>query len=102
MAYPKGTQIVVNLLRANVPKPTNLPKLWGERGLRWTHPCKLVPCCPLGLLPAATLACPVGPCSIGVSNDTWDPVWDPAITAFIGWWDSQTDPKAAVEAVWGD
>lgn len=108
---PKAAKPIVEKIRELVPRPTNLPSLTttntDDPVLRWTWPRRPSnQCCPLGLLPNALVGVPVGPQGTGLwpgHDMDWEE-WrdkDSSVSAFIGWWDAQTDPQAAVNAVWG-
>lgn len=96
-AIPPEAMPAVLEIRDKIRRPKNLPSLikTGPRThrLRWTHPVFLTPCCPLGLYPGAG--------SAEATSIYEIPSLDGACSIFWRWWDRQTDPKAAVEAVWG-
>jgi hypothetical protein len=78
---------VVRVLRRDVKRPNKLPI--GEAFHWFGYKC------PMGLHPKSTYPAPLvseffagGECSTR------------AVVAFAGWWDSQTDAQAAVDAVW--
>ena len=94
---PKGAKRVIAHIRDLVRKPSELPKSAVLTGilLHWMY--KAINTCPLGLLPGAVgrpdRTDNLGPKSRHLGNRE--------IEIFFRWWDTQTDPKAAVRAVWG-
>lgn len=94
-AIPKAALPVVEIIRRDVPRPEELPTLGFENVvLRWRNKKTK---CPMGLPDASTAVAPAVGTSFagGVCTDT-------AVKAFGVWWDQQTDPQAAVDAVWGE
>lgn len=94
---PRSARPVVWFIRWWVKKPRTLPTPmlgWPTRpGFRWK--CGY---CPIGLLPMAESPAPGG--ARGAGLDTDDSKLTNAVCAFWNWWDSQTDARAAVDAVW--
>lgn len=106
---PEAAQPTASLIREKVRRPPVLPRLrtnWKSvpeanalelgKSLRWDKEVGYACCCPAGLLPGAVVGDPCAAKSAGLPDNM-----QPAMTAFIDWWDSLTDPKAAVDAVWG-
>lgn len=96
---PKVARPVLNIIRRDVPRPSNEIRyvtyspedsshIRFEKAFEW--------CCPMGLHPDSTYHVPVhrhqfagGRCS------------DLAVEAFGNWWDKKRNVKKAIEAVWG-
>ena len=111
MRFPKTAEKVRQFIREKVKRPRQLPVVNpitdGALGfLRKTrkswkvclgagHP---VCCCPLGLVRTSTSPLPSTIDQVGVADPPFD---QHEMHAFIDWWDEQTDPKKAVDAVWG-
>lgn len=92
---PKAAMPAVKEIRKRIPRPNNLPsEPPGYHVLRWTHPISHKFCCPLGLHPENVDR----PTAVSI---TGKPGLSEACGAFWHWWDAQTDPQAAVDAVWG-
>lgn len=91
---PRAAAPVVWFIRWWVPKPKVLPEpVRPGNALGWPNGvCR----CPLGLLPGAIVAAPMNAEAAGIDSEHHD-----AVREFWGWWDSQTDARAAVDAVWG-
>ena len=104
LQVPAEAMPAVKEIRARIPRPRNLPSLWTTRlgklpplwttRLRWTHPISKAPCCPLGLHPESVNR-------PDATSITGRPDLDVPCKTFWRWWDSQQDPQAAVDAVWG-
>ena len=105
---PERAMPIVAILRRDVRRPpytTLRPFTRGSTGLRWFRNHETL--CPIGLHPKATSQDP---------DDEYDALWieemfEPrtehlrrtyrrAFYALIDWWDEQTDPHAAVHAIW--
>lgn len=86
VAYP-----VLEILRAEVPRPGTLPIPKGTSAcyLRWNSYC------PMGLHLDSTWPTPASRVSFAGGKCSSD-----AIEAFADWFDGQTDPQAAVDAIW--
>ena len=91
MTIPAEAMPVVEVLRRDVPRPETLPEFRNTR-LRWGRTSRRFGKCAMGLHPKAWHDTPM-------TEDTF-PAPESAVVAFYGWWDSQTDPQAAVDAVW--
>lgn len=80
-------------IRRDVPRPGVLPKPcqleFSNGTLRWNN------CCPMGLHPKSKQSCPTEGRSFADGSYP-----DIAVYKFATWWDSQTDPKEAVDAIW--
>lgn len=93
---PAAAAPVVAAIRRNVPRPQprDFAALTGSVRLRCSGTC------PQGMIPGARVRTPY-------RSDDFDGrvsaenLQTEAIRAFARWWDSQTDPEAAVAAVWG-
>lgn len=99
---PKEAEDIAAMIRAEVPRPKSLPEsaLAGPSmaSLRWPHPMFAL-CCPMGFLPAAENG---EPSDYGCfAEGAFETEANEAIWSFGQWWDEQTDPQAAVDAVWG-
>lgn len=101
MGIPVQALPVVRVLRRDVPRPKELPRLARCAAavatkrryiLRFWPPKNHLLCCPMGLHPATPHAEPT-------PGDGF-PASDEAVEAFAYWWDTQTDAQAAVDAVW--
>jgi hypothetical protein len=94
---PPEAMPVVRIIRRKVRRPATLPSFRnGQRGgpLRFgKKPNEAY--CPMGALPNAIHITPCTPRQAGLPDGL-----NRAFNAFVGWWDSQTDPQAAVDAVW--
>lgn len=87
---------VIEILRRDVPRPKTLPKpddLIGRNYLRWGS--KKGFCCPMGLHKKANSNNPIGALDFPLGVGSED------ISEFADWWDKQTDPKKAMDRVWG-
>lgn len=92
---PKQAEVIAKAIREQVPRPNELPMFYlvsdAKLKLRFNHKC------PMGFLQNAKHVVPSS------ANDFIVPPGnDEEIIAFATWWDSQTDPQAAVNAVWGE
>lgn len=90
---PRTAQKIAEILRRDVPRPTELPRQLGGAGgtcLRWDNGC-----CPMGLHPDSNSKTP------GYVGDI-PGSWGVPPSGFAFWWDDQTDEQAAVDAVWGE
>lgn len=85
---PKAAMPAVLLIREKVKRPEDLPDYNGFDGLRWGD------FCPLGLLPRSKSDAPY------FASETGEKMTDKACESFHEWWDRQTDPVAARDAVW--
>jgi hypothetical protein len=87
---PKEALPVVELLRKDVPRPSELPQItWGLCKLRFSNDCSA-----MGLHPESFGGDPYDQITFSLSVSYKE------IKAFRRWWDEQTDPQAAVDAVW--
>jgi hypothetical protein len=95
---PDAAVPVLELLRRDVPRPD--PGNLNGTVLRWfmfTRTGMGQYCDPLGLHPNAVCGTPRIPDALpGVPVLRRE-----MMQAFADWWDEQTDPQAAVDAVWG-
>ena len=100
LEIPAEAMPVVEILRRDVPKPHGLPssRLDSGQQMHWEG-CK----CPMGLHPLAESYTPTTPeQSLGfIDMDERFRLGEP-VDSFLEWWDAQTDPQAAVDAVWGE
>lgn len=101
---PKSAMPVAEYIRENVPRPKELPaKHWPDGAFCFIQYHKVEFAvtggkCPMGLLPEAKEPWPCEPKDfhprpIGFTKR--------AVSSFGRWWDSQTDPQDAVDAIWG-
>ena len=88
---PPAAEKIAALIRAQVPRPAELPETWGA--LRFDRRC------PMGLLPGARQRLPAYEEDFCVGRA---PGTDDEIKAFAYWWDRQHDAAEAVDAVWGE
>ncbi len=93
---PQDAMPVVTILRRDVERPKDLPEALGlnGRGLRWVDDSET---CPMGFHDQSTFWLPDDCTEFAggiCSNDS--------VGEFSDWWDMQTDPQAAVNAVWGE
>ena len=93
---PKAAQVIAKVIRAKVKKPKLLPNKWGHPGSPMRFQRIKGRYCPMGLLPGAKSATPLLSESFNKPPGT-----QAQINAFWRWWDSQTNPRQAVDAVWG-
>lgn len=92
---PKAAQVIAKVIRAKVKRPKRLPQYHTyNNALRFNM--KRGQCCPMGLLPGAKRTTPAFVYSFNKSPGTQE-----QIELFWRWWDSQTNPQQAVDAVWG-
>jgi hypothetical protein len=94
-SIPAKARKVVEVLRRDVERPRRLPKLEGGRNqqsLRW---CNGDEKCPMGLHPDALLSLPYASYHFPPIPDDMD-----AVPGFASWWDSLTNPRAAVDTIW--
>lgn len=102
---PRSARPVVWFIRWWVKKPRTLPRPDSTdlKELRWRKVKLSQRCCPLGLCPAAIVGNPAFPYSAGLTESELEDYAEvlTAFESFISWWDSQTDARAAVDAVWG-
>ncbi len=89
---PKTAMPIVEVLRRDVPRPKELPKCgdYVLHLLRWEKSY-----CPMGLHPRANSKAPY----FNINDFPSYPKIR-AIQRFANWWDDQTDPRAAMDAVW--
>ena len=88
---PKSALPIAEYIRENAPRPKELPRPRHGEGLRFGL------FCPTGLLSEATDPTP------GYRFEFLRPpkgFSQLAIESFYKWWDSQTDPQAAMDAIW--
>lgn len=96
---PKAAQVIARVIRAKVKRPKRLPiyniisyrRLDGV--LRFNR--KKGTCCPMGLLPEAQRL------PTFIEHFKTPPGTNDEIYSFWAWWDFQTNPQQAVDAVWG-
>ena len=99
---PRAAIPVMRLIRSTVRKPQKLPVLSGlegEKSLRFFFPWSNDEYCPMGLLPSAADGTPTE--VLETWNGKHPPASRTAIKLFWRWWDSLTDARSAVDAVWG-
>lgn len=95
----EAVQVINKVIREQVPRPKRLPRATECDGTRlrfYTTPAGYI-LCPMGLLPEAK-----SPCPTGLHNFGKPPGSEYQIIQSWVWWDSLTDPQAAVDAVWGE
>lgn len=113
---PKAALPVVEIIRRDVPRPRALPealgfgdplrwrkpitkrwaaRTWGHIELRAT-PRRQMSCCPMGLHKLSKYPTPNKLEELPIEGIT-----DKEIRDFYQFWDAQTDPQEAVDAVWG-
>ena len=87
---PEDAMPVVEIIRREVPRPRELPVSRSNVGdlLRFGTAC------PMGLCPKAETPTPAGQDTFGYDVKLHE-IW-----AFFDWWDNESDPQAAVDAVW--
>lgn len=115
---PFTARHIVRLIQKQVPRPAletvRLEPVTGR--LRIYDPNRKNPCCPMGLMPDATVEAPTHIRCVFRLDDlryesafragrTWRhkdyPTLDQmSVISFAGWWDDQRDPEAAIAAVW--
>jgi hypothetical protein len=86
---PKQAMPIVELIRWWVPKPKRRPVPYFYTGICLRFKGK----CPMGLLPFAEGNAPFKSSQCGGAPTSY-------IGRFAAWWDEQSDPKAAMDAVW--
>ena len=91
---PAEAMPVVEVLRRDVPRPTDIPYLNLNCGcLRWLNGC-----CPMGLHPKGIVRTPVTGYAFanGLECNSGE------VQAFVRWWDwlSNEDTQEAVDAIW--
>lgn len=95
---PEKAMPVVEVLRLDVKKPTELPAVSIGDGLRWPTNRQGYDCeCPMGMHPES---CSPLPCE---SNEFAGGVCSlSAVSSFFIWWDSleEEDAQEAVDAIW--
>jgi len=91
LPIPDDAMPVVEILRRDVPKPKDLPK--PTRNDCWLRFCNGY--CPMGLHSEALTPAPM-------NNSEFPLATDDSRRVFEYFWDNQTDPQAAVDAVWPD
>jgi hypothetical protein len=89
---PRAAKPVIDFIRFWVPRPRRLPVPDGGGAL---DDLRFYGKCPLGLLPFASNFTPTEPEDCGMGERDYH-----AMDEFTCWWDEQTDPEAATEAVW--
>ena len=84
-------------IRRLVPRPSTLPRpsmpAYGLC-LRFDNATAERRYCPMGLLPHATVAAPAA------RNRLDNRFTASQVDAFLDWWDAQSDPQQATDAVW--
>ena len=101
LTIPELALPVVEILRRDVKRPRALPIV--DRGStntppgfpRWHFKDRRIPKCPMGLHPLALSPTPTNKKNFPVKGCA-----TANIRAFFRWWDDQTKPKEAREAVW--
>lgn len=101
---PEAAIPMRDFIRKMVPKPEELPESkkteYGVRALRWQSKRWYgLACCPMGLLSSAKNPSPADNTQFTGIDEDW--LTELCVIDFGHWWDSHTDPKEAVEAVWG-
>ena len=101
-SIPEDAMPVVEIIRRDVPRPTRLPGFSiyfaNIKCLRFNG-CS----CPMGLHKNSTSYTPTQPEAFLGDDLIMEErmrLGEP-VESFAHWWDKQTDPKAAVDAVWG-
>ncbi len=94
---PKAAMLVVEVLRRDIKKPSDLPKSENKDGncLHWNFNNPNLFICPMGLHPKARHVAPDTKKEFPI-----DGISGANILSFAKWWDAQVDPTAAVSAVW--
>ncbi len=104
---PNAAMPVVEVIRRDVPRPKDLPAFRGHQTLRWRKAVRKrwkktsylglnTSYCPMGLHRKAGNSAPTSRSGFLV-----DKLTTKEIIAFAVWWDYQTNPQEAVDAVWG-
>jgi len=93
MAIPKQAQPIADYIRERTIRPSMEQIVSGYCNLR----IGAAQCCPMGLLEIAT-----HPRPFERHHFRWLPsgFTKKSIRAFGKWWDSQTDPQSAMNAIW--
>ena len=90
---PEAARPVVKILRRDVQRPRELPIVCRNMThLRWPHRAMS---CPMGLHPKSSCSSPE------LTEDfAYHRTPQEGVEEFANWWDAQTDPQAAMDAVW--
>ena len=98
---PSESYVISDIIRVFVPRPTleDIMLDGGNAWIRFGHKkINSRPCCPLGLLPLATVPSPTSCDSAGLE---YSQEIDREIAHFLNWWDNQRDAQHAINEVWG-
>ena len=98
---PLEARPVLKVIRNSSERPAALPGPGDEVAMRWIIGRDYY--CPMGLCACAMRGDPVVMLDF-IGNDKfgkYPDLSDDAVYEFSDWWDEQTDPQAAVDAVWG-
>lgn len=105
---PETAYRVLDIIRKEVPKPSDLPRLkleveydTDDRVTSWRYLLRWDSAfCPMGFHVKACSAAPS--CAVGfLRDDSWR-VTDEQVSAFLTWFDEQHDAQGAVDAIWGE
>lgn len=100
--FPREGLQVLRIIRAEVPRPKELPVHFGSCGLRWAkNPPHFshnnTNCCPMGLHPKSVFPAPVASLAFAKGRCSMA-----GVVSFGYWWDSikSHDAQAAVDFIW--